>query len=174
MTLLYFLIFAVGIAVLWMGFSILERLPRWRSAGVWNYESKPPNGKTFAIWIDAIECSGFQFEAGMVNSDLCQLSFKLSGDAECNENLPDIKRATVAIFSDFGVSQRNSNIIGKGSTYQSWANLQVFLPAPEVYQLLRLLRDTSSYQVHAQGFQMETGEIKIDFFKVEEGISPVE
>lgn len=174
MTLLYFLTFAVGIAVLGMGFSILERLPRRRSAGFWNFESKPPNGKSFAIWIDTVEYSGFQFEAGLVNEDLCQLSFNLSGDAQCNENLPDIKRASVAIFSDFGVSQRSSNIIGKGTTFQSWANLRVFLPAPEVYQLLRLLRDTPRYQVHAQGFQTETGEIKIEFFEVKEDVLSVE
>jgi hypothetical protein len=168
MTISHVFISIVGIAVVLLGLLILKHQPRWRSKGVWKYESKPRDADTLTIWVDSLQRSGFAFEVGLQSANQCQMSFDLTGEASCSANLPGVRRARLEIYSDVGVAMRETNIVGRGKVSSDLVGLRIFLPPAEVYHLFGLLRDADHYRFHFYGFLTTTGEIKIDYFYLQQ------
>lgn len=168
------LILLVGFAVVWFGIAVLYRLPRYRSAGFWNYESRPSDGTDVSIWFNVDQCGGFEFEAGLADQNVSQMSFYIAGDAKCSDTLPEIKRASVTIISDIRATKRETNIIGRGETYLSGATLRIFLSPNDASNLLRIFTANLSHDVHLMGFKTPSGELKIDYFTVKQTVESVD
>lgn len=159
-------ILVVGIsALLIMGSEILNRLPR--PARSIKEAKRPPNWKTFAVWLYPHKPIGVQFKAGLQNDFESGIEFHLTGDADSNENLPEIKRATVGIYSSIGRELRTTEVFGRANAKDQLLEMSVFLPPANVAELLNFIKGEPQVLVHAQGFFADSGKIEITYFTCE-------
>ena len=161
----YVLVLMLLVVVL-TGVEILNRLPRpGRSI---KEAKRPPNWKTFAVWLYPHKPMGVEFKAGLQNDFESGLEFHLTGHADSNENLPEIKRATVGIYSGIGRELRTTEVFGRANAKDQLLEMSVFLPSANVAELLNFIKGEPQVLVHAQGFFADSGKIEITYFTCEQ------
>lgn len=149
-----------------IGVEILNRLPRpGRSIKM---ADRPPNYKTFAVWLHAQEPWGIEFKAGLQNEMEYGLEFKISGSADCNELFPDVERGTLSVYSDVSQDLRKSEVVGRAKANDKWLEMSVFLPPSSVAELLNFIKGEPQVLLHAQGFIDASDKIQLTYFTCEQ------
>lgn len=160
----YILLVMLSVTVL-TGIEILKRLPR-PSRSI-KEAKRPPDWKTFAVWLYPQKPMGVEFKAGLQNDFESGLEFHLTGHADSNEHLPEIKRATVGIYSSIGRELRTTEVFGRANAKDQLLEMSVFLPPANVAELLNFIKGEPQVLVHAQGFFANSGKIEITYFTCE-------
>jgi hypothetical protein len=160
MTMSQLLIFAVGLLVFFMGIKILTRLlPQTKPM---EFESRPSGAETFAVWLTSEDAWLDEFDVGFVDEWRCGPSFSVCGNAEFNPE-SDAKRATIRFHSSLK-ALAGTNIIGWGKTGELSTELHISLTPNVAISLLGEIRRNPKSNLHAQGFLMDSGAIKITYF----------
>ena len=160
MSILQFLIVAVGFLVLAMGNKILARLPAQTKP--MDYAIRPAGAENFGLWLTSEDAWLAEFEVGFVDEWLCGPKFSVCGNAEFNPD-SDAKRATIQFQTSLG-ALAGTDIIGWGKTGEMSTELHISLTPTVAASLWEELRRNPKANLHAQGFVMDTGAIKITYF----------
>lgn len=145
---------------------VLKRTPH-PSRSV-NLDSRPSGSKSFVIWMEVKEIWDIEFEAGLLQKWTSGFKFRIWGDAECNEHNPDVRRATLTVFSDVDLNSKHSEIFGWGRAGTEHLDLSVSLSPLDAASLMLFVKGEPRTFVHAQGYQTAEGELKINYFSCEQ------